>query len=322
MRNRNFLFTSLLSFLIATPAFANWEYSGYYVGDGLYTDDGTRFIMSARGGAALGTGKIKNNIGAVVMEYYYIPGSNQVIPSGQCEVTGGCDGLDVAGFGNLSQLPATKNFESFSFAAGASIGWTMPNQPQWRMEFGWDHIDETEYNSSPMFSGNLTLDNQGTLSDAFVESGSVNSKVTTDVVSLMFFHDFFDGIEKPIGQFIPYLGFGAGYGDTKTILNFFDPYGDISTQLEFSQYGEADDSYGLTQFYLSEYNTTNVVGILAGGVSYGITRGIFLDLGARLMLLPNIKWKLSNEDGTKHRNLFESKNNVYMNFSVGVRFEF
>lgn len=320
MRKGNIFILSMLSVLMTVPAFANWQYAGQYIGDGWYEDDGAKFVISARGGAALGSGKIENNIGAVFIDYYVVPDTEQVVPWGQCFVSGGCEDLELAGYGNLSQLPATKNFDSFSFAAGASIGWTVPYRPQWRMEIGWDHIDETEYNSSPMFAGNLSLVD-GAWSSAFIESGSVNSKVTTDIISLMFFYDFFDGLEKPMGQFIPYVGFGAGYGDTKTVLNFFDPYGDLSAQQEFSQYGEPDN-YNLTQFYLSEYNTSNVVGMLAGGFSYGIAENIFLDLGARAMLLPNVKWKLSNEDGTKHRDLFEAKNLFYFNLMLGVRFEF
>lgn len=320
MRKRNLLFLQALAISLTTTAYANWQYAGQYVRDGWYEDDGARFVISARGGAALGTGKIENNIGAVFIDYYVVPDTEQVVPWGQCFVNGGCDGLELAGYGNLSQLPPTKNFESFSFAAGASIGWTVPYRPQWRMEIGWDHIDETEYNSSPMFSGELTL-TDGSWPSAYIESGSVNSKVTTDIISFMFYYDFFDGIEKPLGQFIPYLGLGAGYGDTKTVLNFFDPYGDISAQQEFSQYGEPD-SYNLTQFYLSEYNTSNVVGMLAGGFSYGIADNIYLDMGARAMLLPSVKWKLSNQDGSKHRDLFESKNMVYFNLMLGVRFEF
>lgn len=320
MRKRNLLFLQALAISLTTTAYANWQYAGQYVRDGWYEDDGARFVISARGGAALGTGKIENNIGAVFIDYYVVPDTEQVVPWGQCFVNGGCDGLELAGYGNLSQLPPTKNFESFSFAAGASIGWTVPYRPQWRMEIGWDHIDETEYNSSPMFSGELTL-TDGSWSSAYIESGSVNSKVTTDIISFMFYYDFFDGIEKPLGQFIPYLGLGAGYGDTKTVLNFFDPYADISAQQEFSQYGEPD-SYNLTQFYLSEYNTSNVVGMLAGGFSYGIADNIYLDMGARAMLLPSVKWKLSNQDGSKHRDLFESKNLVYFNLMLGVRFEF
>lgn len=320
MRKRNIYLLSLLLCFVASPLSANWQYPGYYIGDGWYEEDGSKFVISARGGASFGMGDVKNNVGAVFIDYYVVPGTQQVIPWGQCIVNGGCDDLDLAGYGNLSQLHATKQYETFSFAAGASIGWIMPYRPQWRIEAGWDHIDETEYNSSPMFSGQLPL-TDGIWTSAFIESGSVNSKVTTDIISLMFYHDFFEGLEKPMGQFIPYIGFGAGYGDTKTVLNFFDPYGDISAQQEFSQYGEPD-SYNLTQFYLSEYNTSNVVGILAAGLSYGIARNTYLDFGARAMYLPNIKWKLSNADGSKHRDLFESKNNFYINLMLGVRFEF
>ncbi len=320
MRKRSTFILPVLAYLISAPVFANWQYSNTYDGGGVYEDDGSRFVLSARGGASFGMGNIKNEIGAVFIEYYVVPGTGQVVPWGQCFVNGGCDGLDLAGYGNLSQLPATKDFETFSFAAGASLGWTLPNRPQWRIEAGWDHVEETDYNSSPMFSGDLELVD-GLWPAAYIESGSVNSKVETDIISLMFFYDFFDGIEKPLGQFIPYVGFGIGYGDTKTVMNFYDPYGDISAQQEFAQYGEPD-GYNLTQFYVSEYNTSNVVGMLSAGFSYGIADNAFLDIGGRAMLLPNIKWTLSNEDGSKHRDLFNATNVVYLNFTLGIRFEF
>lgn len=70
MRKNIFCILSVLSCFAAAPAFANWEYSGTYLGDGWYTDDGSRFVMSVRGGAALGFGSIKNEVGALTTEYY------------------------------------------------------------------------------------------------------------------------------------------------------------------------------------------------------------------------------------------------------------
>ncbi len=311
----------ILSCLMAVPAVAGWQYPGEYLGDGWYADDGARFVISARGGAAFGMGAIKNEIGAVSIDYYILPDSEQIIPWGQCNALGLCDDLEMAGYANLSDLSATKDFESFSFATGASIGWTIPNKPQWRLEAGWDHISETEYNSSPMFAGDIPLVD-GAWSSAYIESSSVNSKISTDIISVMAFYDFFDGLYKPTRQMIPYVGFGIGYGDTKTVLNLFDPYGDVSAQNEFSQYGEPDEDYGLTQFYKSEYNTSNVVGLAALGFSYGISESTFMDFGVRAIYLPRVKWELSNEDGSKHREFFSAENLFYVNAMLGLRFEF
>lgn len=321
MRKRNLFALTVLSCLMTVPAAAGWQYPGEYVGDGWYADDGARFVISARGGAAFGMGTVKNEVGAVSIDYYILPDSEQVVPWGQCEALGMCDDLELAGYANLDELPASKDFEGFSFAAGASIGWTISNRPQWRLEAGWDHVSESEYNSSPMFAGDIPLVD-GVWSSAYIESSSVNSKISTDVISAMAFYDFFDGLYKPTRQMIPYIGFGIGYADTKTVLHLVDPYGDISAQNEFTQYGEPDEIYGLTQFYKSEYNTSNVVGLAALGFSYGLSETMFMDFGVRAMYIPRVKWELSNEDGTKHREFFSVENLFYVNAMLGLRFEF
>lgn len=138
-------------------AYANWQYAGEYVGDGAYIDDGSRFTISFRGGASFGFGNIKNDIGELT-PLYYSNGTDlmtylayeQCISDPTCASTIG--DYTAAGYINLGSLPATKNFESFSFAAGASIGWTVPNAPQWRIEAGYDHIAQTDFNASPFFT--------------------------------------------------------------------------------------------------------------------------------------------------------------------------
>ena len=42
-----------------------------------------------------------------------------------------------------------ENFNKTAFAAGASIGFTIPYRPQWRLEVGYDYISETNYNQIP-----------------------------------------------------------------------------------------------------------------------------------------------------------------------------
>ncbi len=307
------------------PAIADWQYPGTYVGDGWYNDDGTRFVISARGGAAFGMGKIQNDAGAIANEYFISPDGGTVVSATyyySCVDSGGCSDYLYAGYGDLNKLSPTKDFESFSFATGASIGWTIPNRPQWRLEAGWDHISESEYNASPMFAGELTLIG-GDVSDVIInaQSSTVNSKISTDVISAMAFYDFFDGIQKPTRTMIPYIGFGIGYADTKTILSLSDPYGDLSAQVELQQYGELDD-FDVVQFYKSERNTSNVAGLLSVGFSYGITETTFMDFGLRAMYLPRVKWELTNEDGTRHREWFSAENMIYVNAMLGLRFEF
>lgn len=309
-----------LSCLVATLAHANWEYPGYYVGDGAYTDDGSRFVVSLRGGASVSAATIKNQVGSLTSEYYYDPDSGVIMSAGYCGEN--CDQYTYAGIADLSALPPRTDFSALSFAAGASLGWTIPNKPQWRLELGWDHISESEYNSSPLYEGDLEL--TGGDIDGIVlhlTSGGVQSSVTTDVISAMAFYDFYDGLQKPLRTVIPYVGFGIGYADSKTVLNLADLFGDLSESVDMGNFGEKDD-YGVVQFYRSETSSANIAGVLALGLSYGITESMYFDLGARLMYIPKIKWKLTNVDNTRNRDWFSAENMFLANIMLGIRFEF
>lgn len=315
----------VLSCLISGAANANWQYPGTYVGDGWYEDDGSRFVISFRGGASMSMASVKNEIGSLTSEYYYNPADGFVVSAAyydSCVDQGGCEGYVYAGIGELADLPAAKDYSAFSFAAGASVGWTIPNRPQWRVELGWDHITESEYNSSPLFDGDMTLtggDVEGIVIHA--QSGGVQSKVSTDIISAMAFYDFFDGLQKPIRQVIPYIGFGIGYADTKTTLNLSDLYGDLSSSVDLQNFGKLDE-FGVLQFFRSENRSANIAGLLAVGLSYGITETLFLDFGARVAYVPKIKWALQNEDNTRNRDWFSAENLIYANFMLGLRFEF
>lgn len=316
----------VLSCLMFGAARANWEYPGYYVGDGAYTDDGSRFIVSVRGGASVGMGTIKNEIGELTPLYYMSPDGSVIMSDlgyYQCTDRGQCADYIPAGYVNLGDLPATKDFESFGFAAGASLGWTIPNSPQWRIELGWDHISESEYNASPFIEGEAPLFG-GSVSDvtAVISSGAVQSKVVTDIISVMAFYDFFDGIQKPTRTVIPYIGFGVGYADIKTTLQLSDPYGDLSGIYELLPYGVKEQDDSVIQFYRSELSSANIAGVLALGLSYGITENMFFDIGARVAYIPRIRWALSNEDASQYRDWFSAENAIYANIMLSLRFEF
>ena len=317
----------ILSCLMTVPAMANWQYGSEMVNSGWYQDDGTRFVISGRGGASFGMADIQNKVGALVDEYWYNPNLDTTMSGGQrqtCLELGGCEdieGYEFAGNVYMDQLPAKDDFGSFAFAAGASIGWTMPNRPQWRIEVGWDYISESEYNASPLFEGNLPLVGGNWSGDIFVQSASVQSTVTTDIISAMAFYDFFEGLEKPLNQWIPYVGLGLGYADSKTVMDLFDSYGDLSYSSDLDEFGEVDN-YGVLRFNRSTHNTSNVAAVAALGVSYGIGEGMFLDLGARVAYIPKIKWVLQNADDTRERDWFNAENMIYANLMLGVRFEF
>ena len=325
MRKRNIFALSVLSCMLTVPAIAGWQYDGIYVGDGYYADTGSRFVVSARGGVAFGTANIKNNIGAVYVGYYQDPGTNTVLDEwrykSRCKSSGDCDVWDFIGVADISELPANKDFSSVSFAGGISIGWRTPGKTQWRFEAGWDHISKTDYNASPMFSGELVLQDGVVPSSLYLQSGSVNSEVTTDVISAMAFYDFFKGTFFPKNKFVPYIGFGFGYADTLTQLNMTDPEGTTLQGEEFESYGESINGI-ITSFYPSEYHTSNIAGLLSAGVSYAFSNNLFFDFGVRMMYLPRIKWELTNVDDTRHREMFSAENMIYTNVMAGIRFEF
>ena len=324
MKNKIISIVALIACVgVAMPARANWQYRGDYVGGGWTPDDGSRFTISLRGGASFGFGAIKNDIGVLTAEYFYEPNSGGIVSYGyylECEKSGDCDvsGFEYAGAGNIADLKPDQDYSSFSFAAGASVGWTVPNAPQWRLELGWDHISESDYNASPMFSGELTL-NTGMVIEA--NSGGVHSQVSADVISAMAYYDFFDGLVKPSHQLIPYVGAGVGYANVNTILNLTDLYGDLSIDLDLQHYGELNQ-YNILDFYKSEHDTSTIAGVLAAGASYGISDGVFLDFGARLLYVPNVKWTISDETGDRSRDWFSVKNMFWANIMLGIRAEF
>lgn len=325
MRSRFlYVFPCLLG-LISGAAHANWQYPGTYVGDGWYSDDGGRFTLSVRGGASYSFASIQNKIGTMTTEYYYNPSDGMVVSAAyydSCVNNGGCSTFVYAGMGNLADLPAKEDYSAFAFAGGASIGWVISNSPQWRIEAGWDHVAETQYNASPLFEGELKLE-ASSEANLVVEaqSGGVQSDISTDIISLMVFHDFFDGLVKPLHTMIPYIGFGLGYADTRTTLNMSDLYGDLSESVDLQNFGSQDE-YNVLQFYRSETSSSNVAGIVAFGFSYGLDDTLFFDVGARVAYVPKIKWALTNSDDTRQRDWFSAENLIYANVMLGLRFEF
>ena len=313
--------------MLIMPAFADWQNQGYYVDDSYYEDDGSRFILGLRGGVSFGRAKIKNDIGNLYGYYYMNESNGGVISALAWESAGEPDGYVYAGYGDLSTLPAKKDFSKTAFAGGGSIGFTIPYNPQWRLEAGYDFVSETDYNQIPLFDGNINVTG-GDIGNAVVHvsSGGATATVETDVLSVMAYYDFFEGRQKNLREIIPYVGFGIGYASSKTTLKLSDIYGDLSTDSDLQNYGTPDAS-GVLQFTppsdKSKHPTsTNVALIGALGLSYGITDYTFLDFGARVMYIPRIKWELVNSDGSQHRDWFSADNMIYTNVMVGLRFEF
>ena len=314
MKRMFFILPMLFCMTLSGVARANWEYGDNRVMNGWYQDDGRRFIIVLRGGIAYGSAKMKNDVGTLGADYYSDNGA--IFPC----AGDGCGGYEYLGTGNIGTLPMNKNFGEISFIGGAAIGWVLPWTPQWRFQVDWDYIAESEYDASPLFSGDLHLTG-GSTNNVKFDSGSAQSTITTNVFSAMAIRDFYDGWAKPLRKVIPYAGFGLGYADSETVLNLSDSYGDLSGYWDLQKFGEADD-YGIVQFYSAKKSSSNLAGIVTFGFSYGISESFFLDSGFRFIYLPRIKWALNNADKTQSRDWFSAENILYSTFVFGFRWEF
>jgi hypothetical protein len=318
---------SVLSVLCITPAFAGWQYDGYYINDGYYEDDYMQFVIGLRGGLSWANAKVGNDVGNLYGYYYISQTTGDVVSALAWAAAGEPTGYINAGYGDLSTLKAKENFSKMAFTAGGSIGLTIPYHPKWRLEAGYDHIAETNYNQIPLFEGDLSVTG-GDIGNAVVHvsSGGATSTISTDVISVMANYDFFEGYKKPLNQIIPYVGLGLGYATSKTTLKLADIYGDLSTDSDLQNYGTPDED-GVLQFEppsdKSKYPSSENLAVLgAFGLSYGVSQYTFLDFSARVMYIPKINWHLVNSDGSLHRDWFSVKDMIYTNLMVGVRFGF
>lgn len=330
---------SFLAFLFAcfsAPAFAGWEYKGYYVNDGYYHDDGSRFTVGFHGGFAMSHAKLKNEMGSLYTDYYVNNNTGAIVSTlsfmnafGEEPWPEGSDAYNYSyvGYGDLATLPVKEDFKKNTFTAGASIGFTLPDNPQWRLEAAYDYIAETNYNKTPFIEGDMNVTG-GDLGDTVVHvfSTGVKSTISTDVVSAMAYYDFFDGKYKKLHEFIPYIGLGMGYAISKTTLHISDIYGDLSLDEDLRNYGTPSAS-GVLQFDnptdKEKYpSSTNMALLGALGFSYGIAESTFVDASVRLMYIPKITWNIVNSSGSQYREWFSAENMLYTNFIVGLRFEF
>lgn len=322
---------SLLMIMLNGTAFAGWQNDGYYIRDGHYVDDGSRFVMGLRGGISLAKAKMKNEIGTLEATYYgHTSGSIRTelsLKNAGVDIYDDADlvahGYTPLGVGDVGALPVKKGFSKTAFTAGGSIGFVVPYHPQWRLEADYDHISEMNYNETPFLEGDIPL--SGIYGTAHVFSSGVTSTITTDIISVMAFHDFFEGRQKQLDTLIPYVGFGIGYAISRTTLKLVDVYGDLSEDRDLQNYGTPgnDDVIVFADPSLSEAPTSSNIALVGSlGASYGISKYTFLDIGFRLMYVPKITWQLVNDATSSHRDWFAAKDMLYSNFMVGLRFEF
>lgn len=325
MKTKISIFSIVMAMLVA-PAFAGWQYDGYYTTDGYYRDDGSRFVVNLRGGLAMSNAKMKNEIGSLYSTYMVNSTTGSVVSYLSWENDGNPTGYSVAGQGNLGTLPLNGDFKNNVFTAGGSVGFVFPNHTQWRLQADYDYISESEYNKTPLLHGDLALVD-GTVSVANVSSASAKSTVSTDVVSAVLYYDFFEGKTKPLNKLIPYVGFGLGYAVSHTTLSLYDIYGDLSYDDSLRDFGTVNSSTYIIKFdnptETDKYPASNNIAVVGAiGASYGIADKTFVDFGVRLMYLPKITWNIANDEGTKHREWFSAEKVLYTNLMVGLRFEF
>lgn len=318
MRSRISCFLFVLVALNIGAANANWQYTGEYTYNPYAYDDGSRTTISLRGGATFAWAKMQNDVGSIVSGYYVNYDTGEVISAAQYDACTNCNDFLYAGTGELGSVGLSESFSGNSFTAGASIGYVFPDKPQWRAELGWDHFSKIDYNVSPLFKGDMTLTGGDVIN---VESGSVQSTISSDVISIMAFYDFFEGFQKPMHKMIPYVGLGLGYADSETVMNLADPWGDLSENEDLTNFGEFNEN-NIIQFYQSKTNSVNVAGLLSVGFSYGLKEYLFLDCGVRMAYIPRVKYSLTNATDTRNLDWFSAKNLFYTNINVGVRFEF
>jgi opacity protein-like surface antigen len=319
---------------------ANWErYPSWH-------DDGTRMTVSVRAGYAMGSGRIRNELGSM-SELYVIDNLGFPVPMTLCEIfPGECPTPlttdDVLGWVVLGDLPAAKDYESRGFAGNVAVGFTVPNKPQLRIEADWLHISRTNFNSAPLFQGDMTAlvdldDGQGgTFTGPFtfdVGVGAARTSQNSDIISAMVYYDFFSGMSKQTGNLIPYVGIGIGYANTRTVLELIDLYGNLSNQLLLQDFGPGGppSSPSVTgsarDFYVSTNTTGTIAGTLAAGVAYGLMDGLFLDFHARLTYIPRVTYSLNNEADTTATNsraadIFSIDSLTYTTLMMGLRVEF
>jgi hypothetical protein len=320
---------------------ANWSYWEDY-------DDGARFYVRFAGGVAFGGALDMNNdmvgittpeLAAGYAEDTANPGfADLTKPTGEiltldeykkCVDEKNCASEAYASIGKLEfgKSPIKDSFSVATWTTNLGAGFVLPNS-HFRTEVSWDHISETKYSSSKLISD--TVETTGYIGNAMmvdVDLGSVTSKVSTDIVSLMFYYDMYDGLVKPAKTLIPYIGAGLGYANSTVNMSYIDSGALRDTGLFCDFF--SDGACGTTSLatYQSETNNGGLAFGLAGGFSYGLSNIAFLDIGAKLMYADKIIWTLSNEGNsaatsTVQQDIFSTSGTFYIMGTVGFRFEF
>ena len=137
----------ILGSLFVAPAAANWEYGARS------SDDGGRLSVAFRGGISMPFASVQNDLGSITIGYW-TDGANVYNGDHTCGGNAGCNYLGTV---DLGKLPAAKDYDSFAWVGGASVGMIVGGSPNVRLELDWMHLAETNYNANPLFAGDVQM---------------------------------------------------------------------------------------------------------------------------------------------------------------------
>jgi len=319
-----------LHFALCLPARANWE-----SGRGYAVAGGDRLTLKFYGGAAIPYAVMKNELGEMPVDYYWVPDINGV-PIG---LTDDADCLldspacEFLGRVNLGEFGVAAKYNQFSWAAGASVGMVWGTKANFRAELDWLHIAKTEISANPVFRGESAFpvyDSGGAIIDpntgetleleVFNLLGSATIKTYTDIISAMIYKDFYKGNTKPLNQAVPYIGGGVGFASTTNEISFVD-YGDLPLDFQAMADCVPAGGYTLCQFPVVKTQSNNVALSATVGFSYGLDNRTFLDFGARGTVIPKILFDIGDGEG-KTKTIFSATPIVFGTITAGIRFEF
>ena len=291
-------------------AAANWEQRGPF------RDDGSRFIFAVRGGLSMPRANMQNDLGTMNVGIWEDGNGNLAYAPGS---TGSWSQIGHVNFGDLDM---TANFTEMSLAYGMSVGVVMANNTNIRFEIDWLRIEESQFSTNPLFSGDVTT----SLGVVHNPVAAARASMQTDIVSAFVYYDFFNGRIRPQTGLIPYIGFGLGFARNESLLMLSDPYGDFAGDPVMGDFGvQVGDQ---VNFFTSTTNNRNYALSVALGAAYAISQNIYFDFGARASYVPNVRFALNNSldptpvAGYREMDIFSARDVVFLNVFAGLRFEF
>ncbi len=318
----------LLMVLLPTSVYSNWSRP-------YRKDDGGRIYISAKiGGVGIFSSKMENELGKDFTSEYIViePTTNNFLMVSRIikDYEYNSDtALDTQNL-NLGDSKPEEKLKSFSFYSSLALGFVVPEHPNWRSEFSWDHIAEFNYDASPMFNQTAYyIDSSSVLHSFNINTGAMTSTNKIDLYMLNFYHDFFDSNIKKPNEWIPYIGAGIGYASITTKMQLVDLYADLSYNAAIAAYGYTPTDVlsptGLLDFYESSLQKGSLA--LSGmfGFSFGFTEKAFLDLGLKLTWIDKIHWGLTDSSSSTtigSKNIIGSDSNFLTSAHVGLRLEF